>query len=185
MKYLDQTMVINTLNALVDRCCDVNASEVSDEKLSEDVMTEIELMKKNELVNPITSPYQNPYSFKWSLLESYLEKLNDSFFYKHVQNVQALLSIYLNYGLWNEAMDIVKEMVANWSQKVDSTMAKGTVAMPFNLIDTLNKYCKTELKKDLDQSDLKKINADLHELINNYVYQVKLSSESYINLKNK
>lgn len=31
---------------------------MSDEKLGEDVMAEIELMKKNELVNKITSPYE-------------------------------------------------------------------------------------------------------------------------------
>lgn len=73
--------------------------------------------------------------------------------------MQALLSVYLNYGLWDEAMEIVKELMDNWSQKVDSTVAKGAgaVAMPFNLIDTLRKYCKTELMKDLDQPDIKKV----------------------------
>lgn len=92
-------------------------------------------------------------------------------FYSKIKNIQSLMSVYLNYGLWNETMDLVKELIKNWSYTVDSTVANATkiVSMPFNLIDTLNKFSKAEQNKNLIESDLKKvIFTQFFKLINSY-----------------
>lgn len=74
------------------------------------------------------------------------------------------MSVYLNYGLWDETMDLVKELVTNWTQTVNSLKI---VSMPFNLIDTLNKYSKAEQNKNLNQSDLKQVIFNLFYQLNN------------------
>ncbi|CAF0770482.1 unnamed protein product [Brachionus calyciflorus] len=206
VKRSDHSIVLNVLLSLVDRCCNVNVVE-NDDKLADDVLTEIEMIKKNESLKPSISPYENPYSFKWKLLESYLDKLNDSIYYKNVcqrililgyeipatvqykfklLNPQSLLSIYLNYGLWNEALNLIKELINQSPKDFVTSNKQSDIVLPFNLIDTLNKYCQIQPSEQTeDLSEMKKINSELNELMNDYIYQVKLSTESYVNLKRK
>jgi tetratricopeptide (TPR) repeat protein len=119
------------INSLVDRCCHVVAS-TSDKINDTELFIDYEIIKNNESIRQPQSPYESPMSLKWKLLHSYLVKFNDSSYFKAAciriitigfqvphyivdsfkkRDTHSLLKIYVNYGLWEKAIELVQDYI--------------------------------------------------------------------------